>query len=84
LSDVAQVGTALGLAVLIPLSAARTDAGVPPETALVEGFRWGFLLCSWSASRGTKSGTARSRPPLSCRQVERCLRRGGGEGTEGE
>jgi EmrB/QacA subfamily drug resistance transporter len=45
LNAAAQVGTALGLAVLIPLSAARTDAlaGVPLERALVEGFRWGFF-----------------------------------------
>jgi MFS family permease len=45
LNAAAQVGTALGLAVIIPLSAARTDAlgGAPPETALVEGFRIGFF-----------------------------------------
>ena len=43
----AEVGYALGLAVLVPLSAARTDSvahGVahPPDAALVEGFRWAF------------------------------------------
>jgi EmrB/QacA subfamily drug resistance transporter len=45
LNAAAQVGTALGLAVLIPLSAARTEAlaGVSQGTALVEGFRWGFF-----------------------------------------
>jgi EmrB/QacA subfamily drug resistance transporter len=45
LNAAAQIGTALGLAVLIPLSAARTDAlaGVPLGTALVGGFRWGFF-----------------------------------------
>jgi EmrB/QacA subfamily drug resistance transporter len=45
LNAAAQVGTALGLAVLIPLSAARTDAlaGIAPEAALVEGFRWCFF-----------------------------------------
>jgi MFS family permease len=45
LNAAAQVGTALGLAVLIPLSAARTDAlaGISPEAALVEGFRWCFF-----------------------------------------
>ena len=43
LNAAAQVGTALGLAALIPLSAARTGAGVPLRAALVEGFRWGFF-----------------------------------------
>ena len=67
LNAAAQVGTVLGLAVLIPLSAARTDAlaGLPLGTALVAGFRWTFfgaaglavlgallaLLLVWRASR---------------------------------
>ncbi len=43
----AEVGYALGLAALVPLSAARTDSLVkgishPPDAALVEGFRWAF------------------------------------------
>ena len=43
----AEVGYVLGLALLVPLAAARTDAvarGVahPPDAALVEGFRWAF------------------------------------------
>jgi EmrB/QacA subfamily drug resistance transporter len=43
----AEVGYVLGLAVLVPLAAARTDSvaeGVahPPDAALVEGFRWAF------------------------------------------
>jgi EmrB/QacA subfamily drug resistance transporter len=47
LNAFAEVGYALGLAVLVPLSAARTDSvahGVahPPDAALVEGFRWAF------------------------------------------
>jgi EmrB/QacA subfamily drug resistance transporter len=47
LNATAEVGYVLGLAVLIPLSAARTDSvahGVahPPDAALVEGFRWAF------------------------------------------
>jgi EmrB/QacA subfamily drug resistance transporter len=44
----AEMGYVLGLAVLVPLAAARTDSvagGVahPPDTALVEGFRWAFF-----------------------------------------
>jgi MFS family permease len=47
LNATAEAGYVLGLAVLIPLSAARTDSvahGVahPPDAALVEGFRWAF------------------------------------------
>ncbi len=43
----AEVGYVLGLAVLVPLSAARTDSMVegiahPPDAALVEGYRWAF------------------------------------------
>jgi MFS family permease len=43
----AEVGYVLGLAVLIPLSAARTDSvaeGIahPADAALVEGYRWAF------------------------------------------
>jgi EmrB/QacA subfamily drug resistance transporter len=43
----AEVGYALGLSVLVPLSAARTDSlagglAHPPDAALVEGFRWAF------------------------------------------
>jgi len=43
----AEVGYVLGLALLVPLSAARTDSvagdiAQPPDTALVEGFRWAF------------------------------------------
>jgi MFS family permease len=43
----AEVGYVLGLAVLVPLAAARTDSmaeGVahPPDAALVEGYRWAF------------------------------------------
>jgi EmrB/QacA subfamily drug resistance transporter len=54
LNAAAQVGTALGLAVLIPLSAARTEtlAGVPQGTALVEGFRLGFFGAAGIAALG--------------------------------
>ena len=46
LNSAAQIGTVLGLAVLIPLSAARSEtlAGkLPADTALVEGFRLAFF-----------------------------------------
>jgi len=47
LNTAAQFGTALGLAVLIPLSAARTDllteSGVRPDDALIGGFRIAFF-----------------------------------------
>lgn len=46
LNSAAQIGTVLGLAILVPLSAARTETltqTLPPEAALVEGFRLAFL-----------------------------------------
>ncbi len=47
LNTAAQFGTALGLAILIPLSAARTDllaeSGVRPDDALIGGFRLAFF-----------------------------------------
>jgi EmrB/QacA subfamily drug resistance transporter len=46
LNSAAQIGTVLGLAILIPLSAARAEAlagTVPEGVALVEGFRLAFL-----------------------------------------
>jgi EmrB/QacA subfamily drug resistance transporter len=46
LNSAAQIGTVLGLAVLIPLSAARSEAlagKLPADAALVEGFRLAFL-----------------------------------------
>jgi hypothetical protein len=46
LNSAAQIGTALGLAVLIPLAAARAEAlsgADPNESALVAGYVWGFL-----------------------------------------
>jgi hypothetical protein len=43
----AEVGYVLGLALLVPLSAARTDSVAvsivqPSDAALVEGYRWAF------------------------------------------
>jgi len=44
LNSAAQVGTALGLAVLVPLAAARADVlGGDPAQALVGGYRWAFV-----------------------------------------
>ena len=46
LNSAAQIGTVLGLAVLVPLSAARTEAlahTISSEAALVEGFRLAFV-----------------------------------------
>ncbi len=46
LNSAAQIGTVLGLAVLVPLSAARTEAlahTISHEAALVEGFRLAFV-----------------------------------------
>ena len=46
LNSAAQIGTVLGLAILIPLSAARSEAlagKLPADAALVEGFRLAFF-----------------------------------------
>jgi len=46
LNSAAQIGTVLGLAILVPLSAARTETlteTMPADAALVEGFRLAFL-----------------------------------------
>jgi hypothetical protein len=47
LNAAAEVGYVLGLALLVPLSAARTESVAgglvhPPDAALVDGFRWAF------------------------------------------
>jgi EmrB/QacA subfamily drug resistance transporter len=54
LNAAAQVGTALGLAVLVPLAAARTEAlsDAPAALALVEGFRLGFFGAAGIAVTG--------------------------------
>lgn len=46
LNSAAQIGTVLGLAILVPLSAARTETlteTIPADAALVEGFRLAVL-----------------------------------------
>ena len=56
LNTSAQFGTALGLALLVPLSAARTDAlagsGIQPDVALIGGFRVAFLGAAGTAILG--------------------------------
>ena len=55
LNSAAQIGTVLGLAILVPLSAARTEAlaeTVPAETALVEGFMLAFYGAAGIAASG--------------------------------
>src|SRR5215204_4918292 len=74
LNSSAQVGTALGLAVLFAIAAARTDAlaagGAPDAEALVAGYRWAFVAGAGIAAVGAAAavglvgqGTAR-RPGL--------------------
>ena len=57
LNTSAQVGTALGLAVLVALSAARTDAllaaGTLPDGALIGGLRLAFFCAAFLAVLGT-------------------------------
>lgn len=56
LNAAAQVGTAVGLAVLITLAAARGGQlaahGAPAATALVGGFRWAFVGAAMVAAAG--------------------------------
>ena len=55
LNSAAQIGTVLGLAILVPLSAARTEAlagTMPAGAALVEGFRLAFLGAAGIAALG--------------------------------
>jgi EmrB/QacA subfamily drug resistance transporter len=55
LNSAAQIGTVLGLAILIPLSVARTEAlaeTMPAQTALVEGFRLAFFAAAGIAACG--------------------------------
>jgi EmrB/QacA subfamily drug resistance transporter len=55
LNSAAQIGTVLGLAILVPLSAARAEAlagTVPDGVALVEGFRLAFFGAAGIAAVG--------------------------------
>jgi EmrB/QacA subfamily drug resistance transporter len=57
LNTSAEVGYVLGLAVLVPLAAAQTDSVAqsvahPPDSALVEGFRWAFYAGAALAALG--------------------------------
>ena len=55
LNSAAQIGTVLGLAILVPLSAARAEAlagTMPAGAALIEGFRLAFLGAAGIAASG--------------------------------
>jgi hypothetical protein len=55
LNSAAQIGTVLGLAILVPLSAARTEAlaeTMAANAALVEGFMLAFLGAAIIAAGG--------------------------------
>jgi EmrB/QacA subfamily drug resistance transporter len=60
LNSAAQIGTVLGLAILLPLSAARTEAlaeTMPADAALVQGFRLAFLSAGAIAACGIAIAT---------------------------
>lgn len=55
LNSSAQIGTALGLAALVTIAAARTDilaGGDPTPRTIVEGFRWAFYAGAGIAATG--------------------------------
>jgi EmrB/QacA subfamily drug resistance transporter len=59
----AEVGHVLGLALLVPLAAARTDSlagglAHPPDVALVEGYRWAFYAGAALAVLGALTALA--------------------------
>ncbi len=60
LNAAAQVGTAMGLAVLVTVASSRSGAlvrdGVPATTALVGGFRWALLGAAVVAAAGIAAG----------------------------
>lgn len=62
LNSAAQVGAALGIAVLFALAAARTGvlagAGAPPAEALVEGYKWAFFAATGMAVLGAAGALA--------------------------
>jgi MFS family permease len=74
LNAAAQVGTALGLAVLVSLAAAMTSALGPGRDALVAGYRWGFAgsaalalaaaAAALAVSRRATGSSPRCRRPL--------------------
>ena len=60
LNSAAQIGTVLGLAILVPLSAARTETlaeTMPADPALVQGFRIAFLGAAIIAACGIAIAT---------------------------
>ena len=60
LNSAAQIGTVLGLAILVPLSAARTETlteYMPADAALIQGFRLAFLGAVAIAASGIAIAT---------------------------
>ena len=56
LTTAAQVGTALGIAAVLALAAAGTagpaGGGPPSPTALVHGYRWGYIAAAGVSATG--------------------------------
>jgi MFS family permease len=89
LNTAAQVGTALGLAVLVTVASARTGAltpaGAPTAAAVVDGYRWAILagLAVTVAAAGVLAAGAkgaagrRGVPPAAARTGRATARRGG-------
>jgi hypothetical protein len=79
LNTAAQVGTALGLAVLVTLASARTGAltppGAPPSSAaVVDGYRWAILhgLLVAAAAAGVLAAVAQAVPGRRAAPARRC------------
>jgi EmrB/QacA subfamily drug resistance transporter len=63
LATSAQIGTALGLAVVVPIASARTDAGGGGAAAQVASYELGFLLCAaLAALSGLAAALTRTSP----------------------
>jgi EmrB/QacA subfamily drug resistance transporter len=77
LNTSAQVGTALGLAVVVPLASARTDALGGGPQAEVAGYELGFALSAALAGLGAAAVVAATRRP----RTARCSVRAGGRST---
>jgi MFS family permease len=73
LNAAAQVGTVVGLALLVSLAAARTDALRPAPDALVTGYRWGFAGAAALAALAALMIVARRPATLADRSLARRL-----------
>lgn len=61
LNSAAQIGTAIGLAILFAVATARADAiaaDKPGAEALVEGYRWAFVVGAGMAALGATAALA--------------------------